>query len=36
MAAVFGIGLVIFYASWFYNKRRGIPIDLAFKEIPPE
>jgi amino acid transporter len=27
--------LVIYYASYFYHKRRGLDISLVFKEIPP-
>ncbi len=36
--AIFGVfisGFVIYYASLFYNKRRGIDITLAFSELPP-
>ncbi len=29
-------GAAIYYASKSYNKRRGIDISLAFKELPPE
>ncbi|WP_238526206.1 APC family permease [Saccharolobus islandicus] len=32
----FVIGALIFLASKFYNKKRGVDIDLAYKEIPPE
>jgi amino acid transporter len=28
--------VVIFLASKYYRKTKGVPIDLAFKEIPPE
>jgi len=36
---IFGIlilGIVIYYISYVYHKRKGIDISLAFKEIPPE
>ena len=36
MFGMFVLGVLIFYASWFYNKRKGIPVELAYKEIPPE
>lgn len=32
----FVIGALIFLASKFYNKKRGVDIALAYKEIPPE
>ena len=32
----FVIGALIFLASKFYNKKKGVDIDLAYKEIPPE
>jgi len=28
--------LIYFYAMWFYRKRQGVDLSLAFKEIPPE
>jgi len=36
MFGMFVLGVLIFYASWFYYKRQGIPVELAYKEIPPE
>lgn len=30
------LGIVIYAISYFVNKRKGIPLDLVFKEIPPE
>jgi amino acid transporter len=38
LLAIFGVfiaGFVIYYASLFYNKNRGIDITLAFHELPP-
>lgn len=35
MAVVAIFGFVLYYASLYYHKRRGIDMDLAFKEIPP-
>jgi hypothetical protein len=29
-------GAVIYYASKWYNAKRGIDISLAYKELPPE
>lgn len=29
-------GAVIYGLSWWYNKKRGIDISLAYKELPPE
>ena len=29
-------GIVIYGLSWWYNKKRGIDISLAYKELPPE
>jgi len=30
------LGVVLFYAMRLYNKKKGIDVSLAFKEIPPE
>ena len=30
------LGAIAFGASYYYNKRRGVDITLAYKEIPPE
>jgi len=30
------VGLILYYIITQYRKRQGVPIDLAFKEIPPE
>jgi hypothetical protein len=32
----FAIPLVIFVAAREYRRRQGVPIDAAFREIPPE
>ena len=32
----FVIPLVLFFAVRYYRQRQGLPIDAAFKEIPPE
>jgi hypothetical protein len=36
VVALLLLGVVIFYVSYAYNKRRGVPLDLAYREIPPE
>ncbi|MEM3698024.1 MAG: APC family permease [Candidatus Bathyarchaeia archaeon] len=33
---LYAIGAVIYLASWVYHKRKGIPLDLVFKQLPPE
>ena len=30
------VGALIYAGSWWYNKKRGIDISLAYKELPPE
>lgn len=35
MGVVAVFGFVLYYASVWYHKRKGIEVDLAFKEIPP-
>jgi NADH:ubiquinone oxidoreductase subunit 3 (subunit A) len=30
------LGFVWYYATRAYQKRKGVPVELAFKEIPPE
>ncbi len=35
-AGSFVIGAVLYLATKSYNKKRGIDIGLAYKEIPPE
>jgi APA family basic amino acid/polyamine antiporter len=34
--AVFAIGIIWFYAFKWYNRRKGIPVDQTFMNIPPE
>lgn len=36
LAAVVVIGFVIYFASKFYYKSRGVDISLAYRDIPPE
>ena len=36
LGSVVVIGLVVYFASKYYYKSRGVDISLAFKEIPPE
>ena len=35
MLALFVIALVIYAISYFYQKSKGVPIDLVAKELPP-
>lgn len=34
--AIFVLGIVLFYLMRFLGERKGVPVSLAFKEIPPE
>jgi APA family basic amino acid/polyamine antiporter len=34
--AIFAVALIIYLASYAYNRHRGIPVDLLTKELPPE
>lgn len=36
IAFLFGVPTVIFWASYAYQKRRGVPVELRFKEVPPD
>ena len=36
LAAVVVIGFIVYFASKYYYKSKGIDITLAFKDIPPE
>jgi APA family basic amino acid/polyamine antiporter len=33
---LFAIGAIIYLASWAYHRSKGIPLDLIFKQLPPE
>lgn len=33
---LFGIGIVIYVVSSLYHRSKGIPLELSFKELPPE
>jgi amino acid transporter len=33
---LYGLGVAVFIIGYVRNKRRGLPLDLVFKEIPPE
>jgi amino acid transporter len=33
---LFAIGAAIYVASWIYHRRKGIPLELIFKQLPPE
>ncbi|MEM3640625.1 MAG: hypothetical protein QXH37_01720, partial [Candidatus Bathyarchaeia archaeon] len=35
-AVIVVAGVIIYYVSKWYNKRKGIDIDLIFKTVPPE
>lgn len=36
VVALLLLGLVIYYASYFYNKSKGIMMEQAYRQIPPE
>ena len=36
LALCIGLGIVLFVGSYYYHKGRGVNINLAYKEIPPE
>jgi len=36
LVGVYLLGIALYYAHKVYYRRRGIAVDLAFKEIPPE
>ena len=33
---IYGMGAIVLAASYLWNRRRGLPLHLVFKEIPPE
>lgn len=33
---IFPVGLLAYYVSRAYNRRRGVPLDLIFAQLPPE
>jgi hypothetical protein len=35
MLAIFVVAIVIYAISYFYQKSKGVPIDLVAKELPP-
>ena len=36
IAFLFGIPTVIFWVSYAYHKSKGVPVELRFKEVPPD
>ena len=36
MAMIIPSATVIYVIAWFTSKRRGVPVDRVFAEIPPE
>jgi amino acid transporter len=36
VAAMMVLGVVVYYVSYLYQKRRGVPVEYMQKEIPPE
>lgn len=36
IAFLFGVPTVLFWVSYAYNKMKGIPVELRFKEVPPD
>ena len=36
MGMIVVVGLVVYFASWFFRRRQGIDINLVYKELPPE
>ncbi len=36
MISVYLVGLVVYFAARVYQKQKGVPVELIFREIPPE
>ncbi len=36
IAFLFGVPTVVFWASYAYHKAKGVPVELRFKEVPPD
>jgi amino acid transporter len=36
LATIFVVGLVIYLASYSYNRKKGLDLNLVYAEIPPE
>ena len=36
LVGLYILGFVIYYASYAYHKSKGIPLDMVFKQLPPE
>jgi amino acid transporter len=34
--SIYGLGVLVIIVSYVVNRRRGLPLDLVFKQIPPE
>jgi hypothetical protein len=33
---IYGLGVLVYVVAYLRNSRRGLPLGLVFKEIPPE
>jgi flagellar biogenesis protein FliO len=36
IVVLYFVGLIMYYVSRAYRRRKGMDLDLAYKEIPPE
>jgi len=36
IAFLFGVPTVLFWISYAYHKNKGVPVELRFKEVPPD